>query len=564
MDKETNNNLLEKLEKISSGARGSGLEPGKLSGPGMNTEPIKSFLGINDMQAILFSIIVELSLQYKATLGAISKELRCTVLKIMSFNNELEKLEKKGYIKKISLRSSRKNVYADKGYAVPERIIDALSSGDRSLLVKQSKFDLPGFLRAITDLVTEREDELITTDSLFNECALLIEGNRHLSFVKFIDSRLKETSSKVIVFALSYAKLTGLDNINLHNFASAVFDDLGMQLDFKKEMKTGTGELMDAGYLGFFDVGIENDNTIFLTKRIDMMLQLSFPGLRSGKKKTEGIIECNSIKEQNLFFTGKTGEDIKNMEKVLKPVRFRKYVKELKNNNLNPGITAIFHGAPGTGKTELVYQLGRKTGRDIMKVDLSKTKSKWFGESEKIIKQIFNEYRDFSNSSHLEPILFINEGDGLFTHRLSLENGGTSTDFAVNTIQNVLLQELEDFEGIFITTTNMAANLDRAFERRITFKIEFHLPDALTRKKIWKNKVPELKPKQAAELGARFKISGGDIDIAVRKLLLQKVLDKNTDIYTAITASLTDNNRLNNNKKIGFDLAPQIGYGPLS
>ena len=556
MDKQTNNNLLDKLEKVSSGAHGSGLDPEKLSGLSMDANCISSFLDVSHIQAILFSVIAEQSIQDKASLRLVSMKLKCTVLKLLTYMDELKALEEKGYMKKTSSRNGRGNIYADTGFTVPQRVIEALSKGDRKMLERKTKFDLPGFLKAIADLVTERELELINRDSLVKESEYLISKNQHLSFVKLIDNRLKEMSSKIIIFALAYAKLNDVHAVISQNVVTAVFNDLGKQIEFTGRLKTGSDELITTGYLDFFDTGIESDNTVSLTKKMIMILKVSFPELATKKKKPEGIIDHHSIKIQKLFFRGKAGEDISKLEKVMQPGRFRKYIKELQNNKLNPGITAIFHGAPGTGKTELVYQLARKTGRDIMMVDLSKTKSKWFGESEKVIKKIFDDYREYTLSSHLEPILFINEGDGLFAHRLSLKNGGTSSDFAVNSIQNILLQELEDFEGIFITTTNLAGNLDRAFERRLTFKIEFQLPDLLTRKKIWKNKIPELKPLQAAELAEKHPVSGGDIDIAVRKLLLQKVIDKNTDTYTAIKNCFINDNKLKNNKKIGFMPAP--------
>ena len=150
------------------------------------------------------------------------------------------------------------------------------------------------------------------------------------------------------------------------------------------------------------------------------------------------------------------------MEKSAQPSRFRNYRKALERNGLSKGVTAIFYGAPGTGKTETVYQLAKKTGRDICMVELSQTKSKWFGESEKRVRQIFVDYAEMLRNCDREPILFINEADGLFSKRGNVGGNSSSSDHTVNTMQNILLQCLEDFEGILVATTNLNGNLDKA------------------------------------------------------------------------------------------------------
>ena len=81
------------------------------------------------------------------------------------------------------------------------------------------------------------------------------------------------------------------------------------------------------------------------------------------------------------------------------------------------GITVLFHGAPGTGKTASTYQIAKNTGRDIMMVDISDTKSMWFGESEKRIKAVFADYNKSLKYSKIAPILVFNEADAVFSKR---------------------------------------------------------------------------------------------------------------------------------------------------
>lgn len=179
------------------------------------------------------------------------------------------------------------------------------------------------------------------------------------------------------------------------------------------------------------------------------------------------------------------------------------------------GITALLHGFPGTGKTETVLQIAKETNREILKVDIGQSKSMWFGESEKIIKRIFTNYKSYAKECELKPILLFNEADAIIGKRR--ETGNSNIDQTENTIQNILLEELENFDGIFLATTNLVKNLDTAFERRFLFKVEFQKPEISIKAKIWNSKLPNLTENECNTLANRFDFSGGQIDNIIRK-----------------------------------------------
>ena len=122
----------------------------------------------------------------------------------------------------------------------------------------------------------------------------------------------------------------------------------------------------------------------------------------------------------------------------------------------------------------------------------------------------------------------------------------------MNTIQNILLQALESFEGILLATTNLTSNLDKAFERRFTFKINFTKPDSSVRKSIWRSKIPELSETEAITLGEKFDITGGEIDVQVRQVILKKVLDKKVRIFDALVECCSKDYGFSGKRKIGF------------
>ena len=219
---------------------------------------------------------------------------------------------------------------------------------------------------------------------------------------------------------------------------------------------------------------------------------------------------------------------------------------------MRPGFCCIFYGTPGTGKTETVYQLARQTGRDIMRVDVDKIKSCWVGESEKNIKALFDRYRNICKNSKLAPILLFNEADAVLGVRM--EGAARAVDKMENSIQNIILQEMETLEGIMIATTNLTTNLDKAFERRFLYKIRFDKPSVESRAKIWQTMLPDLSEYDANTLASQFDLSGGEIENIARKHSVNAILEGNDsiDVQEIINSCRHERLSQNDRPKIGF------------
>ena len=174
------------------------------------------------------------------------------------------------------------------------------------------------------------------------------------------------------------------------------------------------------------------------------------------------------------------------------------------------GICVLFKGEPGTGKTLCAEILASELGMKLYQISIPKIVSKYIGETEKNIAKIFSSAR--ANHS----MLLFDEADSLFTKRVSVEN---AVDRFSNMETNLLLQEIERFEGITILTTNLDKNIDDAFSRRIQFKIDFPFPEPDYRSKIWSKLIPAECPVDddldLEELGRNFELSGGYIKNAV-------------------------------------------------
>ena len=236
--------------------------------------------------------------------------------------------------------------------------------------------------------------------------------------------------------------------------------------------------------------------------------------------------------EKTLYYNEREQSQVGELFDLLSQDRFNEICSRLEENGMRKGFACLFYGAPGTGKTETVLQLARKTGRDIFQVNFAQLKSCWVGESEKNVKQLFDTYRAIVNKSQVAPILLFNEADAIFGRRM--EGVQRAVDKMENAIQNIILQEMETLEGIMIATTNLTSNLDNAFERRFLYKIEFEKPSLKAKTEIWKSMIPELTTSDAETIASEFNFSGGQIENIARKRTIDCILTgkEKTDIET--------------------------------
>lgn len=170
------------------------------------------------------------------------------------------------------------------------------------------------------------------------------------------------------------------------------------------------------------------------------------------------------------------------------------------------GLSVLFSGPPGTGKTMASGIVAGELGMEVFRIDLSRTVSKYIGETEKNLGRIFDE------AAKSQSILLFDEADSLFAKRTSVKS---SVDRYANLEVNYLLQRMEDFEGVTILTTNFEGSIDEAFRRRIRFRVHFPAPDLATRARLWERVVtPEARGDQPLDfelLAEDYELSGGHI-----------------------------------------------------
>ncbi len=526
MESDTNKNLLNKIEKISSWATKCGLDFLELTDVQDDIKELSEFLGISYDQTILFACLAELSLLKTVTFEDLARHLKSSIIRIINLIYEIEELEHKKYIQKCLKSDSNKHSYKDIGYTVPINVIESLRTVDKSKLNSTIRLPLPKFLEEITYMIGGRAENLMPTYTLLDQVEFLITMNRRHQFVQFVNDNTKLTIDKCVVYVLAYNRLKRQFALDMDSLVSPIFDDFSEQMEYIQNLSVGNSELFKKDIVRFQESQFTNERVIGLSAKTIEMLYRIFPELLFQEESNEGIIKAESIKMKRLYYDEFLKKQIDSLTSVLMKKNFGEFQTRLQESSLPKGITAIFYGQSGTGKTETAYQIAKKTGRDILMIELSQLKSKWFGESEKQVKGIFDAYRRIFDNSNVKPILFINEADGMFSKRMEITGRKSSTDQTMNTIQNIILQELENFNGILFATTNLTENLDSAFERRFLFKVEFKNPVPEVREKIWKSKLPELTPTHLKNLSSKYQLSGGEIENVARKYMIEKVIER--------------------------------------
>ena len=182
----------------------------------------------------------------------------------------------------------------------------------------------------------------------------------------------------------------------------------------------------------------------------------------------------------------------------------------------------LFYGHPGTGKTYAAGAIAKELGTDLLVTDISRLLSCWVGESEANVRRLFGLYEQIALRVENPPILLLNECDQFLTRRGFADH---AADRMYNQMQNLFLEAFERFEGILIATTNLRDNLDPAFSRRFHLKLEFPLPDAESRLKLWRIHIPGTLPLtqdvNLPALAQEYALTGGQIAVIVKNAALE-------------------------------------------
>ncbi|HEX6133712.1 MAG TPA: ATP-binding protein [Longimicrobiales bacterium] len=249
-----------------------------------------------------------------------------------------------------------------------------------------------------------------------------------------------------------------------------------------------------------------------------------FPGLTGRKGVIESVVARRTFRDVIL-----PPRTLRMLDEALTQVHsYNLIFEDWGLGERHPTGTALafnFAGPSGTGKTICAEAIAHQLGKRLLLVRYSEMESMWFGETPKNVAAIFR------MAQEEDAVLFFDEADAIASRRSTDVSHGMQRES--NTTINVLLQELERFDGVVIFATNLAANFDPAFERRIRTHVLFELPETDEREKIWRVQLHQRTPLaddvDFRELAERYAVSGGDIRNAVLKAALAAAAEEGPD-----------------------------------
>ena len=479
-------------------------------------------LHINEVQAVLLSVVTEIGTDNEFSLTDISHFFNCTNLKAVSLIKELEDLAQKKLVEvEKPFRSDNSS------YRLPWGAVVAYSNNEVYVPKAQRCEDSEELLHTVETFSFQSENGSLTCREFQDRMASLLRDNAHLDFVKALESyHFDANETALVVCACVLLCCQGTNSFTEYDFFHMV-DRRYLHKTWKAFLENDH-KLMDLGLVEpLCDNGMEDQDTFTLTKKAKDEL-LAGVKLKEDKriKGKRGMIQPNDIVPKNMYYNETEKAQLKRLEGLLMQDRYLEICTRLKDSGMRTGFACLFYGAPGTGKTETVMQLARVTGRSIFQVNMANIRDKWVGESEKNVKAIFSQYQNAVRNSSVAPILLLNEADALMGNRFT--NVNHSAEKMENTMQNIILEEMEKLNGILIATTNLTCNLDSAFERRFLFKVEFHAPEASVRKDIWCTMIPQLDDDTALRLATHYDFSGGQIENIARKSQIESILEGTT------------------------------------
>lgn len=516
-------NTLAYLNNIVRVMRESDICPEMMEALKDETSYIGKKMSLSPIQSILLAVIAEQAgPSGMADSGDITRFLGITNLEFMNFIRDIEEMSSKHIIRIVS-----NGKHHGDGYMVYREAMEAIKNDREYVAPSYEGLTVEGVFTQLRILFSEYFDDALTTERLNEEITDIICKNQQILFCQKAKAVLETVNDddyfNIFMYLCHRYASHGQVNIEIERLLMLLNvsrDQKKHERDFAKEHTP----LQESGLIEFSSHdGFVNEEQVCLCEDIrkDYFTELDIKAEEI--PRSPDLKSCSSISKKELVYNPTEKEQMRRITRMLDDANFKDVQKRMKEQGLREGINLIFYGAPGTGKTESCLQLARETGRDILMVDVSKLKDKYVGNSEKQVRGLFRYYRDLVNHSEKAPILLFNEADAIFGKRIT--NVEQSVDKMNNTLQNIILQEMETISGILIATTNLETSLDPAFERRFLMKVRFDMPDAGARQRIWKNMLPELSETGAETLAQKYEFSGGQIENITRKSMINYIIE---------------------------------------
>ena len=501
--------------------------------------------GITERQAILFCICMEKGPR-RVDYDDLASFLDVSNIRILSYAEDIDALVRRRLLR-------YRDAKDEDSFDVPQPVIKAMKHNEVYELPKRTGLDCAALFELLDQWFEDLDDDAIRPNDLMEEIDAVLKENPQVGFAKQIKElgRMRQEDKLLLLFFCHRLVNKDDDDIRFGQMEDC-FDTSADFINAKTLLRSGEHPLMTKKLIEHRCVdGVADTTQYKLTEQAKRTL-LEEMKLNSAEEKIADVIKAKDLPKKEMFYVLENRKQVDELHSFLTPDKYKEIRERMQKTGFRTGFACLFYGGPGTGKTETAYQLARETGRDIMVVDVPQIKSKWVGDSEKNIKALFDRYREQVKKQKTTPILLFNEADAIIGIRK--QGAQSAVDKMENSIQNIILQEMETLDGIMIATTNLTQNLDSAFERRFLYKIKFEKPDAEVRQKIWQMMMPTLSDADAHVLATGYDFSGGQIENISRKATINAILhgEESNDLARLTSYCKAEHLDTKGPNKIGF------------
>lgn len=537
--------LIDAIERVAAKAKKSKLDDQLFVDCKEELAFLAESYGITTRQAVFFTVFLDRNCRY-VDYDDLATYLDISNIRILSYSGDVEALTRHRL-----LRYHRRGKDEDT-FIVPAAVLRALKHNEAYHMPPNTGLDCCELFARLKVLFDDLGDETITPDELGEEVKTLLKQNPQLTFARKVCALKVRSIDQLLIVLFCHLLVNEDDDDVRFNQIEPLYENKATFMRLRSEMSNDANPLMHMKLIEHLCAdGIADNNRFHLTEHAKREL-LGELNISVAADTAADVMKPDSIGEKELFYCDKVDRQVEELASLLDAKRYKEVHERMRQRGFRQAFTCLFHGGPGTGKTETVYQLARRTGRQVMVVDVPQIKSKWVGESEKNIKSLFDRYRTLVAKFNVAPILLFNEADAIIGIRK--QGAQNAVDKMENTIQNIILQEMESLDGILIATTNLTENLDSAFERRFLYKIRFEQPDAAVRSKIWKTMIPELSTDVVDVLAGEYDFSGGQIENIARKYAVNCILHGDSADTQDTLEELCSNESISSpaTRRIGF------------
>jgi hypothetical protein len=543
MTKKKEMTLLQAIERVVELSKDSQMSQEFMKKAKSEIQMLAKSYGITERQAVLFCVCMEEG-PSRVDYNDLARHLDMRKISVMGYASDIDALVRRRLLK-------FRDVKDEDDFDVPTAVIRCLKHNEVYELPKRTGLDCAGVFELIDSWFEDLNDDAISPHDLNGELQSLFRDNPQVGFVKRLKGyRLSEKNQMIVAFFCHRLINEDDDDIRFGQIED-LFDNKAEFNNAKACLRSGEHNLMKKKIIEHLcEDGLADTSRFKLTEEAKRTL-LAEMNINASEEKLADMLSYEKLTKKQLFFPKDVQRQVDELATFLQPNNYKMIHERMKENGFRCGFACLFYGGPGTGKTETVYQLAQQTGRNIMVVDVPQLKSMWVGQSEKNVKALFDRYREQVKRAKKTPILFFNEADAIIGVRMS--GAQHAVDKMENSLQNIILQEMENLDGIMIATTNLQQNFDTAFERRFLYKIKFEKPDATIRQHLWRSMIPSLSDADARTLATAYDFSGGQIENVSRKATINAILYGNDANNIVSLTDFCNAERLEGStRKVGF------------